>query len=215
MLLLLARYRNGSELLEAYDSTAPHGGLFLPTRRKVEPGEPVLLDVRLPSLKDHMLVRGSIAWRRRGKRSEGLRAGLAIHFAPGEQAKAEYLLALARGETPQSAQRRYRRLPTELQVGWRVPPDRDRHASTVDDIGPGGAFLRTPLLQPEGTPVVLELVPPGGTMPQFIEGRVAWRRATPGNEGLGIEFRCRDTGGLRRLRELVRRIEQSAVTPAL
>jgi hypothetical protein len=25
---------------------------------------------------------------------------------------------------------------------------------------------------------------------------------------MGVEFRCRDTGGLRRLKELVRRIEQ-------
>jgi len=46
--------------------------------------------------------------------------------------------------------------------------------------------------------------------PLDIEARVAWRRADPGNEGLGIEFRCRDTGGLRRLKELVRRLEQTA-----
>ena len=41
-----------------------------------------------------------------------------------------------------------------------------------------------------------------------LEGRVAWRRQTPGNEGVGVEFRCRDIAGMRRLRELVKRIEK-------
>jgi hypothetical protein len=30
---------------------------------------------------------------------------------------------------------------------------------------------------------------------------------------VGVEFRCRDIGGMRRLRELVRRIERHEVTP--
>ena len=51
-------------------------------------------------------------------------------------------------------------------------------------------------------------MPPGATAPQVIEGRVAWARNTPGAEGVGVEFRCRDIGGMRRLRELVKRIER-------
>ena len=99
----------------------------------------------------------------------------------------DHLLALARGEVrPQTGKRRHRRLPIEIRVDWRVPQQTERHISLVDDIGIGGAFLRT-LEQPaEGTPVVIELCPPGANTPQAIEGRVAWRRDTPGHEGVGV-----------------------------
>ena len=50
--------------------------------------------------------------------------------------------------------------------------------------------------------------------PLSIEGRVAWARQEPGLEGIGVEFRCRDTGGLRRLKELVRRLEGEVGTVA-
>jgi hypothetical protein len=42
-----------------------------------------------------------------------------------------------------------------------------------------------------------------------IEGRVAWRRNAPEEPGAGVEFRCRDIGGMRRLRELIKRIERA------
>ena len=40
-----------------------------------------------------------------------------------------------------------------------------------------------------------------------IAGKVAWTRHTTGEEGLGVEFKTRDAGGTRRLKELVRRLE--------
>jgi hypothetical protein len=39
---------------------------------------------------------------------------------------------------------------------------------------------------------------------------VAWSRT----EGVGVEFKCRDIGGMRRLRELIKRIERSATAAA-
>ena len=216
MRLLLARFRSREELFERYLSTA-NGGLFLPTRRLIEPGEPLLIDVRLTELRDHLLVRGVVVERQRGRRNDGVRAGLYVEFLASEAGKRDHLLALARGEDgvalPSSGQRRHRRLPIELRVDWRVPNQTERHISLVDDIGIGGAFLRTRDLPPTGTPVVIELRPPGANTPQAIEGRVAWSSATPGHEGVGVEFRCRDIGGMRRLRELVRRIERHEVTP--
>ncbi len=218
MRLLLARFRSREELFERYLSTA-NGGLFLPTRRVIEPGEPLLIDVRLTELRDHLLVRGVVVERQRGRRNDNVRAGLYVEFLASEAGKRDHLLALARGETgaalPSSGQRRHRRLPIELRVDWRVPNQTERHISLVDDIGIGGAFLRTPInsLPATGTPVVIELRPPGANTPQAIEGRVAWSCATPGHEGVGVEFRCRDIGGMRRLRELVRRIERHEVTP--
>jgi len=83
----------------------------------------------------------------------------------------------------------------------------------LDDICAGGAFIRTREFHPSGTSVVIEVLPPGSTRPVAIEGRVAWSRETPGAEGIGVEFRCRDAGGMRRLKELVRRIE--TVPPVL
>lgn len=216
MRLLVARFRSRAELAERLLSHRPNGGLFLPTRRVIEPGEPILVDVRFAELRDHLLLRGVVSARQRGRRTDNIRAGLFIEFLASESGKRDHLLALSREPDGQhaaepAAQRRHRRLPIELRVDWRVPHQSERHISLVDDIGIGGAFLRTREMPPTGTPVVLELCPPGGTTAQAIEGRVAWSRETPGQEGVGVEFRCRDIGGLRRLRELVRRIEKSEV----
>jgi Tfp pilus assembly protein PilZ len=214
MRLLLARFRCQAELRERYLANRPNGGLFLPTRKIVQPGEPVLLDIRMAELKDHLLVRGVVIDRQRGRRNQGIRAGLFVEFLGSESAKRDHLLALANGPADVAALRKHRRLPIEMQVDWRVPNQSERHISLVDDIGIGGAFLRTAQRPPEGSPVVLELLPPGANLPQSIEGRVAWHRQEPGAEGVGVEFRCRDIGGMRRLRELVRRIEADQVQPS-
>jgi Tfp pilus assembly protein PilZ len=213
MRLLVARFRSGADLLARHLDQRENGGIFLPTRRIVEPGEPVLVDIRLAELRDHLLLRGVVVERQRGRRNDNVRAGLYIEFLSSESGRRNHLLALARGEAqPATAKRRHRRLPIEIRVDWRVPHHTERHISLVDDIGIGGAFLRTRELPAEGTPVVIELRPPGANTPQAIEGRVAWVRDTPGHEGVGVEFRCRDIGGMRRLRELVRRIERHEVT---
>ncbi len=211
MRILVTRFRDGAEVLERYQPSFMFGGLFLPTRKLIEPGELVVIDLRMPALRDHLLIRGTVAWHRRGRRSESIRAGLGIEFLATEQDKRDFLLELAQGRES-SPQRRHRRLPTELKVDWRIPNEPETHPSTVADIGAGGAFIATQTLAPEGTPVVIDMVPPGGSAPQQIEARVAWTRSTPGHEGLGVEFRCRDIGGMRRLRELVRRIESQPAT---
>jgi uncharacterized protein (TIGR02266 family) len=208
MKILVARYRSGADFLDHYQSSFLYGGVFYPTRKIIEPGELVVLDVRMPALPDYTLIRGMVAWHRRGRRSQGTRAGLGIEFLASEQKTRDYVLALARGTLEPDSKRRHRRLPTEIRVDWRIPNESDRHLSYVEDIGAGGLFLRTRKQPAEGTSVVVELVPPGATAPQIIEGRVAWTSDAPGSEGVGVEFRCRDIGGMRRLRELVRRIER-------
>jgi uncharacterized protein (TIGR02266 family) len=213
MRLLLARFKSGAEFLERYQPQLEHGGLFYPTRRNLEPGEQVLVDVRMAEVRDYMLMRGVVVGRQRGRRLEQQRAGLLIEFLAGEHTKRDHLLRLARGEeAPEAAQRRHRRLPIELRVDWRIPNSSDRHISLAGDISTGGAFIRTETPPAHGTSVVLDLCPPGSTATQTIEGRVAWISQVPGQEGVGVEFRCRDIGGMRRLRELVRRIELQEVT---
>lgn len=211
MSILIARFQDAEEFLERYQSSFPFGGLFHPTRKALESGDAVLLDIRMPLLKDSMMIRGKVAWRQRGKRGTSQRAGLGIEFTETESAKRDHLLELAQGRRlPEQAQRRHRRLPIEIPVHWRVPSQTEKHSSSLDDIGAGGVFIRTTAKPAEGTPLVLELASPGRAGSQSIEGRVAWTRAGPGIEGVGVEFRCRDIGGMRRLRELIRRIESSA-----
>lgn len=208
MRILKARYRSGAEFLNHYQSSFLYGGVFFPTREQLPLGESVVVEVRFPELGDRVLLRGFVAWRRQGRHRSGQRGGIGVEFLAAERFKRDYLLAVAKGEIAGVvSQRRHKRLPIELRVDWRVKEARSRYSATLDDIGPGGAFLRTREFHPAGTPVVIELVPPGAAAPLAIEGRVAWARQEPGEEGLGVEFRCRDTGGLRRLKELVRRIE--------
>ena len=211
MAILIARFQNGDEFLQRYLDDMPHGGLFHPTRKALDVGDVVLLDIRMPLLRDSMLLRGTVAWRQRGKRGTGQRAGLGVALAESEIGKRDHLLALCRGELePQEAQRKHRRLPIALPVQWRVPNQVESHHSSLDDIGTGGVFIRTKAAPLEGSALVLELASPGRPGAQSIEGRVAWTSSKPGAEGVGVEFRCRDIGGMRRLRELIRRIEHSA-----
>ncbi len=210
MSILIARFQSAQEFLDRYLADLPHGGLFQPTRKLLELGEALLLDIRMPLLKDSILLRGAVSWRQRGKRGLPQRAGLGVAFAESEQAKRDHLLALCDGQHSERAQRKHRRLPVAIPVFWRVPNQAKRHESSVDDIGRGGVFIRTKQPLGEGSPLVLELSSPGRPGSQSIEGRVAWTRSTPGSEGVGVEFRCRDIGGMQRLRELIRRIEHSA-----
>ena len=59
------------------------------------------------------------------------------------------------------------------------------------------------------------MTPPGSLRPLEIAGRVAWTRHTEGEEGIGVEFKARDAGGTRRLKELVRRLEMLEAENAL
>ena len=199
----------------------PAGGVFYPTREAIPVAEEVVIEVSFPELADRMLLRGHVAWRRPGRHREKIRAGVGIVFDVTEKPKDDYLLEVARGiRKPGVSARRHKRLPVSLSVSWRTAggalEERRGARATLDDIGPGGAFLRSEELEPEGTPVVLELLPPGAQVPLSIEGRVAWtapapvsamRSARPGpSGGFGVEFRIRDTGGIRRIKEIVRRL---------
>src|SRR5690606_8432755 len=125
--ILIARFTSGEEFLERFQSSFPNGGLFYPTRKALDVGAPVVLDIRMPLLKDAVLIRGHVAWRQRGKRGTPQRAGLGIEFLPSGAGKRDHVLALARGDRqPEAAQRKHRRLPVAIPVGWRVPNEPQR-----------------------------------------------------------------------------------------
>ncbi|MBW2733430.1 MAG: PilZ domain-containing protein [Deltaproteobacteria bacterium] len=196
MQILRARYKDTEAFLAAYQGQFLHGGLFIPTRAALRLSTQVLLDVRFPELRSKVLVRGVIAWRRPGRHRMGLRAGVGLEFLASERHTREFLLAVARGDVVDLVQRRHRRLPVELDVAWRTRDVTERYISRLDDIGEGGAFIHTRRFMSVGSLVMLEVMPPGGQAPMKIEGRVARTHHTEGEEGLGIEFRCRDSGGV-------------------
>jgi len=207
MRILRARYRTGEEFLRHYQPSLAGGGVFFPTREAIPLGTPVIVEFRFPGLCNKQLLRGFIAWRRAGKHRTKLRAGLGIEFLSTEAKRRDFVIAVAKGEIVEMITRRHRRLPVTLVANWRVICDRDTHHSHVEDIGPGGAFLRTTDFLPPGTEIVLDVTPPGSLRPLEIAAKVCWTRHTEGEEGIGVEFKARDAGGTRRLKELVRRLE--------
>jgi Tfp pilus assembly protein PilZ len=212
MQILKGRYRTKEEFLGSLVSASgelaeqdPDPLVFVGVREPIGDGEAVLVEVRFPELTDRSILRGEVVWRRSGAR--GQRAGVAVRLEPTERHKLDFLRAVARG-VGRSWLRNHRRLPVALACDWRVIEARDHTPAELSDIGPGGAFVRTLAPAPEGTAIVIAVIPPGAAAPLSIEGRVAWARSENGESGMGVEFRCRDTGGLRRLKELVRRLEQ-------
>jgi uncharacterized protein (TIGR02266 family) len=207
MRILRARYRTGEEFLRHYQPSLAGGGVFFPTREAIPLGTPVIVEFRFPGLCNKQLLRGFVAWRRAGKHRTKLRAGLGIEFLASEAKRRDFVIAVAKGEIVEMITRRHRRLPVTLVANWRVICDREAHHSHVEDIGPGGAFLRTTDFLPPGTEIVLDVTPPGSLRPLEIAAKVCWTRHTEGEEGIGVEFKARDAGGTRRLKELVRRLE--------
>src|SRR5262249_30207069 len=121
MKILRARYRSGEEFLRHYQPSFLHGGIFYPTReQKLVLGESVIVEVSFPQLRNRVMLRGFVAWRRPGRHRTKLRAGIGVEFLAADRYKRTYLLSVARGEVIDLAQRRHRRLPVELRVDWRV-----------------------------------------------------------------------------------------------
>lgn len=209
MRVLRARYRTGEEFLRHYQPAFSTGGLFFPTRSVLPVGEPVVVEVRFPQLANKTMIRGQVAWCRSGQHRTKLRAGLGIEFQSSEGRRRDFLLAVARGQERQVVVRRHRRLPVTLRAEWRRLQERKIHPGTVEDIGPGGAFVRTEAelegVAP-GVDLLLGVTLPGALQPVELAARVAWV-VREGQTGFGVEFRCRDAGGQRRLKEVVRRLE--------
>ncbi len=229
MRILKLRYRNGGDFLAHWDAFEQHveaagetsalgegaglreqGGVFYPTRESIPVGTPLLLEVRFPELKNRSVLQGQVAWRRPGRHSQKIRAGIGIVILATEAQKRDYVLGVARGQQQEHSGRRHRRLPIALPVSWRVPQSKGVFDSVIGDIAPGGAFVRTSLPVEAGADVVLDIRAPGAEQPLSIAGRVVWSALDRADSGFGIEFRWRDAGGARRLKELVRRIERGA-----
>lgn len=220
-MLLKATYPRAAALLQDYLDDLPQGGLFVPTTRALVEGQDVVVSVRFGRRSSPVLLRGLVAWRRTGKHSTKTRAGVGVSFVETERTKRDYILACARGEGPLESGRKHQRLPVDLPVQWQVPGTRGEQIGVMRDIGKGGAFVSTavPLRHAHGVDVVLLVAPPGAEVATPVSARVAWVKpqadhvgagTTISAHGFGVAWKVRDTGGGRRIRELVRRMEALA-----
>jgi Tfp pilus assembly protein PilZ len=207
MTILKAHFANGGAFLEHYLPEPASGGIFFPTRKPLAIGEAVVVSVRLGKRRSPMLLRGQVAWRRPGKHSTKTKAGIGIEFLSTEEQTRDYLVSVARGDSSEMVSRRHQRLPVELPVTWQVPGALQDNNGTLLDIGRGGAFVRTTDPLPLDIDVVLKVSPPGAEIAMPLSARVCWRGHPGGANGFGVEWKARDAGGNRRIKELVRRIE--------
>jgi Tfp pilus assembly protein PilZ len=207
MTILKAHFQTGAAFLERYLPELAAGGVFFPTRRPLAIGENVVVAIRLGRRRSPMLVRGKVAWRRPGKHTTKVKAGIGIAFLASETQTRDYLLAVARGDSAEMLARRHHRLPVELPVRWQIPGVLTDNEGVLRDIGRGGAFVRTMDPLPADGDVVLKVSPPGAEVAMPLSARVAWKGGPSGEHGFGVEWKARDAGGNRRIKELVRRIE--------
>ena len=198
--------KNVREFLTGYQPSGGNGGVFCPTRGKLQVGDMVSVKVRLGRRQPPMIVYGRVAWRRPGRHLLKIRAGIGVEFLPGEQAKCEYLLEMARSGASIHSRRRHERIPVDLPITWRPIGSNEGLQGKLRDVGRGGAFVLSPATVPHDSQVVLEIAPPGAEVPMAFIGRVAWTGKTGEENVFGIEWRARDAGGGRRIKELVRRL---------
>ncbi len=199
------------DFLAGYDATFEFGGVFCPTRRKVAVGSPLTVRVRLGRRQPPVVLLGRVAWRRPGRHLEKIRAGIAVEFLASEQSKAEYLLNLGRAGSALKSRRRHERLPVDLPVNIHVPGSATGLLARLRDVGRGGAALTSLEPIPGDIDLVLEVSPPGAQVAMEFSARVAWSRAGEHDIGTGVEWRARDAGGARRIKEMVRRL--AALSP--
>jgi Tfp pilus assembly protein PilZ len=202
--------KNVREFLAVYQPANKDGGVFCPTRRKLDVNDPVSVKVRLGRRQPPMVIFGKVAWRRPGRHLLKIRAGIGVEFLPGEAAKCEYLLDLARSGTSVRSRRRHERIPVDLPITWRPLGSNQDLPGKLRDVGRGGAFVLSPANVPEAAQVVMEITPPGADVPMAFIGRIAWTGKAEGENVFGIEWRARDAGGGRRIKELVRRLTSAS-----
>jgi Tfp pilus assembly protein PilZ len=153
-----------------------------------------------------MIVYGRVAWRRPGRHILKIRAGIGVEFLVSERAKWEYLLDLARAGASARSRRRHERVPVDLKISWRPVGRLEPFPGHLRDVGRGGAFVLSTANVALQERVVLEIAPPGAEVPMAFIGRVAWIGRSGTENVFGIEWRARDAGGGRRIKELVRRL---------
>lgn len=203
MRLILASFRSADEFLRSYSSAHDGGALFYATRMELDAGEQVLVEIAFPELPNRTILRGQVAG------THG--AGVWVEFSRESAQVRDYVLTVARGETPATAfARKQQRFPIALPCNWQIPGSADQVISFTDDLGAGGAFVRTRQPPPVGTALQITVGPvgEGADQPMTLHGHVTWVRASGDAGGMGVRFNEPQEIGNRRLREVLRHVTE-------
>ncbi len=203
MLILKVRFRTNAEFEDQYQGDLKHGGFFCATTAEIDVGTEVVVELNAPALPNKVLIRGRVnSWRPALPRLR-IRAGAVVEFLAEEKPKRDFLIETVRGERVSPTKRKHSRLPVEIAVRYRTSDSADMLECQLREISVGGAMLDTSESLPLDTDVILEIMPPGSVSPLSISGKATYHTDSGGT---GLKFVYRDSGGSRRLRELVRRL---------
>lgn len=207
MNIVKVRFRTNDEFDAHYQKQFECGGLFCPTTKPLDEDSEVVIELSVPALPNKVLIRGLVrSWRPALPRLR-VRAGAMVEFLPEEAPKRDFVVETLGGIRVPTGRRKHTRLPVDIAVRYRnLAHSEGFIESKLIEISVGGALLDTSEPIPIGSDIILELTPPGAVSPIAISGKVAYH----GHNGrTGLKFVYRDSGGSRRLRELIRRLREA------
>lgn len=194
--------------LEAWASLAraEPRSLFVPTTTPLLPGETCILEIQSSKLPNLVLLRAHVTEWHAAVPRHRIRAGARVIVDSEENPKVEFIERALRGEATTARRRRQSRLPRLVPVNIREPSSVQWNPLSMTEISAGGALLTTTIPLAIGADVLLQFLPPGAVAPVEISCRVSYQTAAGAT---GVRFLARDTNGIHRLRELIRRIRAS------
>ena len=201
---LRCHYRSRQAFLAALVGEDAEEGLRVYTTERFDPGEELLCEIYFSGLPGKTLVR-AIGAKWHGARPRlSVRAGGLLRCVGSEWRKLQYLRSVAEGKATFEQRRRHMRQPVIVEVRWRrKQDDAEMGPGTVSEISEAGALLLTRSRLAIGEELLVEIFPPGAARPVAVQ---AYVRNAQHPDGVGIEFSNRDSGGLNRLREVIRRL---------
>lgn len=206
MNILRVRCRSAEDFRSHYNTDHPDGVIFCPTTTELVPETPVVIEIACKGLPNKVLVRGVVmSWRPALPRLR-IRAGALVRFAPEEAGKRDFVLQTLTGTRQSGPRRKHTRIPIGLGVRVRLGSAPTAIEAELREISVSGGLFAASVQPPIGADVIVEIVPPGGVAPMSISSRVLYHA---GPSQTGVKFMFREGGGLRRLRELVRRFKLS------
>lgn len=204
MRILAAHYVSGKTFLNDYRDASPSPRLFYRTKVAMPLGHEALVELRFPELPSRILVHATVA------EHDQERGGTWLVFAPEDLAMCEFVAAAARGdgEARAALARKAPRFPLALPSEWLAQGEEKPGAGSTEDLSAGGAFVRTEQPAAPGAHLVLVIVP-AGQEALTIPGVVTWIRRGNGPKGMGVRFDSLDSKQGRRLRGLLRRVQET------